>query len=371
MKSWLVMTDKKNVAIFIDSLGGGGAERVMLNLAKGLVQAGHYAHIFCLEARQDYEVSEGIPVSVLYADRNLKKIARGRYVKPSAGRLKGIVDSIESINGEFNLFLSNLDPTNAVVAQCNFKNTYYVLHSAMEHEIAREKRLGPIKWYKKLKAKRVMSGKKLIAVSKGVADEVWNLGVVDPISVDCIYNPVDKKNILDLSCEVCNDLPDEPYLLHVGRVVKAKRHDILFRTLSLIPDIKMVLLCKDVEKIRAMAKNYGVEDRVITPGFTLNPYLWMKRAEAMVLSSDYEGLPTVLIESLVCSVPVISTNCNYGPNEILTGDMASYLSPCGDEKALAKNVIRALQQKPDMSEMPILTQVTMDKAVQQYLALAN
>jgi glycosyltransferase involved in cell wall biosynthesis len=365
------MSDKKNVAIFIDSLGGGGAERVMLNLAKGLVQEGHYAHIFCLEARQDYEVPEGIPVSVLYSDRSLKKIARGRYIKPSVVKLRGVVDSIELINGRFNLFLSNLDPTNAVVSQCDFRNTYYVLHSAMEHEIAREKRLGPIKWFKKLKAKKVMSGKKLIAVSEGVAREAKNLGVVKPASVVTIYNPIDIDRVSRLSSEVVTGVPSEPYLLHVARVVKAKRHDVLMKALSHIPDIKMVLLCKDVEKVRSIARKYGVEDRVVTPGFTLNPYVWMKGAEVMVLSSDYEGLGMVLLESLVCGTPIVSTDCNYGPNEILTGDMASYLSPCGDEKALAKNVNRALQQKPDMSGMPILAQVTMNKAVQQYLALAN
>lgn len=365
------MSNKKNIAIFIDSLGGGGAERVMLNLAKGLVEAGHYAHIFCLESRKDHDVLESIPVSVLYKDRNLKRIARGRYVKSSAIALSELVASTESLNGCFNLFLSNLDPTNAVVSRCDFKNVHYVLHNSMEHEIDSQKRLGPIKWFKKLRAKKVMDGKDLVAVSQGVAEEAESLGVIRPNSVCRIYNPSDLDRIRCLAAMEGGGVPSEPYLVHVGRVVKQKRHDILFSALSMVPDIKLVLLCKDIDKALLLAKKYGVEDRVINAGFTTNPYNWMAQASLMVLSSDFEGLPTVLIESLACGTPVVSTDCKYGPSEILTGEMADFLSPCGDAKALADNLRKALSSPPSISQASILKEVTMDKAVKQYIALAN
>lgn len=371
LKGWLDMGDKKNIAIFIDSLGGGGAERVMLNLAKGLVEAGHYAHIFCLESRKDHDVSEEISVSVLYADRNLKKITRGRHLKKSAIDLENMVASVEERCGGFNLFLSNLDPTNAVVDRCGFNNVHYVLHSSMEHEIARERRLGPLKYWRKLKSKKIMDQKNLVAVSKGVAEEAETLGVIKPLSVKTIYNPVDVEMIKELSRLPSAEIPSEPYILHVGRVVKAKRHDVLLEALSLVPDIKLVLLCKDVEKAKNLAKKHGVLERVILPGFTVNPYVWMARAELTVLSSDYEGLSMALIESLICRTPVVSTNCNYGPSEILIGDMAGYLSPCGDSVALAKNINRALGAAVPATDAPILNEVGLHKAVEQYIALAN
>lgn len=363
--------NKKNVAIIIDSLGGGGAERVVLNLAKGLLEAGHYPHVFCLESRIDHVTPDGIDVTVLYPDRTLKSITRGRNAKVSASKLMGAVKGIESKSGRFNLYLSNLDPTNNVVSKCDFKNVYYVLHSAMKHELDRAKKLGPIKYWKKLKAKKVMSGKDLVAVSQGVCEEANSIAAIKPNTVTTIYNPIDSKQILKQAEEVNSLIPTEPYIVHVGRVVKAKRHDVLLKALAMVPDVKLVLLCKDIEKIRVLAEKYGVIDRVVTPGFTNNPYNWIKHAELMVLSSDYEGLSMVLLESAVCGTAMVSTDCNYGPNEILTGELKKYLSPCGDFKALAKNIELALKEKPNVNDLPILNEVTLDKAVEQYIALAD
>jgi len=365
------MNNSKNIAIFIDSLGGGGAERVMLNLAKGLVLAGHKPHIFCLESRKDHELPVNIPVHVLYLNKKLKKITGRFNIVASAKKLEGLVGSVVTANGPFNLHLANLDPTNKVVARCSFKNVHYVLHSAMEHEIAREKKLGPLKYWKKLKAKKVMDGKKLVAVSKGVAEEALNLGVIKPKSVTTIYNPCDFELIKNLSKEECVDIPNEPYLIHVGRVVKAKRHDVLFKALARVPNIKMVLLCKDVTKARKVAAKFGVEDRLITPGFTNNPYNWIANSKLMVLSSEYEGLPTVIMESLVCNTPVVATNCNYGPSEILVGDMQQFLVPVGDDVALSNKINETLASLPRVLTSPILEEVTLESAVKKYIALAN
>lgn len=364
------MSTPKNIAIFIDSLGGGGAERVMLNLAKGLVLAGHSPHIFCLESRRDHDLPTNIPIHVLYPGKKLKKITNRFNILKSVKKLEKLVLSVCKNSGPFNLHLSNLDPTNKVVEKCSFENVYYVLHSAMEHEIAREKKLGPLKYWRKLKAKRVMNGKKLVAVSKGVAEEALSLGVITPKSVTTIYNPCDIEEIESLSKEMEVDIPSEPYLIHVGRVVKAKRHDVLFKALALVPKIKLVLLCKDIKKVRKVAKKYGVEGRLITPGFTKNPYSWVANSKLMVLSSEYEGLPTVILESLVCGTPVVATNCNYGPSEILTGDMEHLLVPVGDHLALAGKINEALSSTQISHSSPILKEVTLANAVEKYIALA-
>ncbi len=361
----------KNVAIFIDSLGGGGAERGMLNLAKGLLSAGHFPHIFCLESRKDHQLPGNILVHVLYSDMKLKKIVNRSNIAKSAEQLQQLVTSIEKKNGPFNLCLANLDPTNKLVARCDFKNVYYVLHNSMEQEIARERKLGPIKYFKKVKAKKVMDGKDLVAVSEGVAKEAESINIITPKSVRTIYNPSDLDDIRQLSKEINFEIPKIPYLVHVGRVVKQKRHDILFKALKMVPDIKLVLLCKDIEKARDLASRYGVEDRIITPGFTNNPYNWIAKAKLMVLSSDFEGLPTVLVESLICKTPIVSTDCKFGPREILTGEMAEFIVPVGDHVALANKINQALKSPPSTHNAPILEEVTMDKAVARYIALAN
>jgi glycosyltransferase involved in cell wall biosynthesis len=85
----------------------------------------------------------------------------------------------------------------------------------------------------------------------------------------------------------------------------------------------------------------------VLPGHVDNPYAFMSRASAFVLSSIYEGLPTVLIEALACGAPVISTDCPSGPAEILENGRFGRLVPVGNEEALAAAIQRTLEAPPD------------------------
>ena len=90
-----------------------------------------------------------------------------------------------------------------------------------------------------------------------------------------------------------------------------------------------------------------------------------------MLSSDFEGLPTVLIESLACGTPVVSTDCPHGPSEILTGNLSPYLVPRRDPKALAKMIDEVVKQPPSLAEVEILAKVDATLIAKQYLALAK
>ena len=107
------------------------------------------------------------------------------------------------------------------------------------------------------------------------------------------------------------------------------------------------------------------------PGFQQNPYNWVQHAKALVLSSDFEGLPTVLIEALAVGTPVVSTNCTFGPSEILTGELSKYLVPVQQSEALANAVKQVLADKPNVENADILKQVQAEQVALQYLALAN
>ena len=88
------------------------------------------------------------------------------------------------------------------------------------------------------------------------------------------------------------------------------------------------------------------------------------------MSSDSEGLPTVLIESLILGTPVVSTNCPTGPSEILTGDLARFLSPVGDHKSLARNMVDALSGYPAITES-IIERYDSKHVAQQYIGHAE
>ena len=90
-----------------------------------------------------------------------------------------------------------------------------------------------------------------------------------------------------------------------------------------------------------------------------------------MLSSDYEGLPTVLIEALACGTPVVSTNCPHGPDEIMTGALSEYLVPKREPEQLANKINQALNANIDLSQSDILCKVQAKYIAQQYLALCG
>jgi len=86
----------------------------------------------------------------------------------------------------------------------------------------------------------------------------------------------------------------------------------------------------------------GIKEQVEILGFMKNPYPVIKNAKLLILSSEREGLPTVLVEALILGTPVVSTNCISGPSEILTEDLSHYLSKVNDAEDLADKIAKAL-----------------------------
>jgi glycosyltransferase involved in cell wall biosynthesis len=109
----------------------------------------------------------------------------------------------------------------------------------------------------------------------------------------------------------------------VGRLVKAKGFDLLIEALGLIanPSLFLTLLGEGplLEELRDQAKARGLGKQIRFVGFQKNPYAFIARADAFVLSSRYEGFPNVILEALACGTPVIATPAVGGTKEILEG----------------------------------------------------
>jgi glycosyltransferase involved in cell wall biosynthesis len=118
--------------------------------------------------------------------------------------------------------------------------------------------------------------------------------------------------------------------------------------------------------LEAQARREGIKDCVALPGFVDNPYSYMARAAVFALSSDWEGLPTVLIESLALGTPVVSTDCESGPREILSHGVLGELVPVGDVPALANAISRALDRGRVSLSSDILKPFTLDVVLDQF-----
>jgi len=121
-------------------------------------------------------------------------------------------------------------------------------------------------------------------------------------------------------------------------------------------------------RLESIINQLGLIDHVALPGFVANPYAVMSRSAAFILSSQWEGLPTVLIEAMACGCPIVATDCHSGPREILDGGRYGKLVPIGDADAICRSMLEVLQQRPSaliLRQRALLYSV--DHAVENYL----
>lgn len=198
-------------------------------------------------------------------------------------------------------------------------------------------------------AKLIYDGQNIVGVSSCVANEFTRRFKVRPKSLNYVYNAVDKNRIVKSSLEDVESLPSGDFILHAGRFDRVKRHDRLLRSFEKIRhEIKLVLLGDGpaVFFVKELIRELNLEDRVFLLGWKHNPYPYLKKAKLVVLSSDNEALPTVLIESLMLGTPVVSIDCMCGPSEILRGQLSQFLVPPDDEFLLSDAIDRALSDYP-------------------------
>ena len=219
----------------------------------------------------------------------------------------------------------------------------------------------------------------VVAVSQGVRDSLITMTGLPKAKVKVIYNPVVTPELL-LKADEPLDHPwflsnEVPVILSVGRLTQQKDYSTLIRAFALVrreQPARLVILGDGEERpnLEALVCELGLGEDVALPGFVDNPYKYMRRAAVFVLSSKWEGLPTVLIEALACGCPVVSTDCPSGPAEILEWGKWGPLVPVGDADALAKAIVQTLERPPDRELLRKRgLEFGAERAVQQYLEL--
>jgi glycosyltransferase involved in cell wall biosynthesis len=219
---------------------------------------------------------------------------------------------------------------------------------------------------------------KIIAVSDGVAEDVSMALSIPRSHVLTIYNPVITPLMHERAAESVDhswfEAGQPPVVLGIGRLTRQKDFGTLIHAFAEVVKrrpARLVILGEgeDRHMLEMQVKQLGLENSVCLPGFAQNPYAYLARCGAFVLSSLWEGLPTVLIEALACGAPVVATDCPNGPREILEDGAWGSLVPCADPGIMAARIIEALDKPAAHQPSPGATRFTIDNVVKQYLAL--
>ena len=142
----------------------------------------------------------------------------------------------------------------------------------------------------------------------------------------------------------------------IGRLSPEKDQRTLIRAVSLLPAAqpwRLAIVGDGPERpaLQALARELGVADRIVFTGEVSDPFGFMMRARLAVCASVYEGLGNAIIEALACGTPVVSTDCPYGPSEILQSGRYGALTPVGDAPAMAAAISEALNAAPDRAAL--------------------
>lgn len=349
-----------NFTFVVTNLAGGGAEKALIKLSAGLANKGHEVELVLLEHLVEHAVPESVRCVAL-----TKTVSKGWIGKRLlARRLRRHLASPRD------LLVSTLPFADEVTVLARAQRHWCRIANTLGSELDRLAVRNPGKAERRHRRYHALySERPLIAVSAGVATDLRRrIGVTGPIEI--IPNPFDFDAMRRAARETAPGLPDRPYVLHVGRFAGQKRHDLLLDAWArLDTDRRLVLLTPPEPRLQAMIEARGLRDRVQVAGFQGNPYPWIAAADLLVLCSDHEGLPNVLIEALACGTPAVSTDCPSGPREILAA-FPECLVPCGDAARLAEVIAACLRRPVDTSRAD-LSAYAMEGVVAAYERLAG
>jgi glycosyltransferase involved in cell wall biosynthesis len=367
----IAANNDKRVAVFAASMRGGGAERSMANLAKGITKRGYQVDLVLARAEGPY--LQDLPESIRVVDLNASRVIKSapaliRYLRRE--RPDAMISSVDYVNivALWARRLSGVKTRLVINEQNNLS-----MHTA--NAASRREKLMPWlarRYYKWANA--------IVAVSAGVQEDLADVIRLPLDRIDVIYNPSVSESDVQASANQVVEHPwfqDQqiPVLLAVGRLTAQKDYPTLLRAFARLRSEKLVRLVilgegEDREMLEALVRDLNMTEDVSLPGFAENPFAYMARASLFVMSSRWEGLPTVLVEALCCGTPVVSTDCPSGPREILRDPRCGRLVPVADVNALSAAIKSALDgelQKPDRASwLPF----EMENVTDRYLKVA-
>lgn len=334
---------KPKIGLFVASLGGGGAERVMVTLANNFARRAYPTQLVI--AYPDLTYANELVPQVQLINLNTYRMMRtiiplARYLR--AERPDALLATLTEVNmtAVVARILARV-PTRVVVREASTP-TRQLLQSPHR----KQRLIG------KLQGLLYQGADAVVAISKGVYRDLVQNFHLPPEKIALIYNPVPLQQIYTLM-HAPVDHPwfqpsSSPVILSVGRLDPAKDYPTLIRAFAQVRstiEARLLILGEGAERnaLQQLINQLQLRDSVQMPGFDPNPFRYMRRASLYVLSSRYEGFPNALVQALACGCPVVSTDCESGPRDILNEGQYGRLVPVGDANQMAQAILSMLK----------------------------
>lgn len=368
----LISNRMTDVAIFLMDLDGGGAERVMLNLARGFAEQGLKVDLVLVKPEGPYlsqipQLSQKVRVIKLESSRLILSLpALARYLKQEQPPV--LISALEDTN-MVALWAKKLAgvSTQVVVTVHNHLSRAAKYATKLKHQLTPQL----VKWF-------YPWADTIVAVSQGVAEDLIEMGLPRE-KIKAIYNPILTPELSEKFQESVDHSwflsAQPPVILGVGRLDKQKDFPTLLHAFAKVRQqhqVRLMILGEGGERayLESLAQKLGLAEDVVFPGFVANPHAYMARAAVLVLSSAWEGFGNVLVEAMAAGTPIVSTDCESGPAEILANGQYGKLVAVGDSEGMAEAIAKTLEEAPDSKLLQERAdEFSLEKALTQYQQL--
>jgi glycosyltransferase involved in cell wall biosynthesis len=350
------LVNRRQVAVYVPALTGGGAERVAAVLARGLQESGHHVELLVdYEAHENRDLVCDVDVSVLGVGHGASVLRLARLL--ASGRLDIVVSMGASTNVK--LVAAHL------LARSSAKLilSYHATLGAVS---------GKLSWSAyPLAPFLVRYAARTVSVSNHLLNDLVKSWHVPPKRVVRIYNPVPVERALPIDADGLAARPR--VVMGMGRLTPEKDFATLIRAVALLPDrdTRLVIYGEGPERkpLLELAGSLGLADRVELPGYVINPWPVFAEARCFVISSPAEAFGNVAVEALASGLPVVTTDCG-GPVEILDHGRYGTVVPVADPARLAAAIAEALKRPGDPEpRVARANEFATARIVEQYNAL--
>ena len=404
--------EKKKVCILTEYLAGGGVPKAVVDLANELAQRGYVVHLFSFSLDVQFDLNKDnihlfkIKAKRIIPVRPLKELLRRLHLPNTFGllakpftvpgaflvfllensrfsyrllhrrRINALKELIQQ-NGPYAAFFSHLPALNFLTIACQPPNYYCVIHGDIKgraefiwrrswRHTGASKRLR--NFLRRRQAINFYSGQNIVTVGEELLERTLEYGI-KPRSIQHIYNIFDFAKLRKRA--QAYEPAQSDYIVYVGRLTKDKDPVTLLNAYAksgIKQKLVMIGAGDHEQTIKNLAQQLGIADKLVLPGYLANPYPYVKNAKALVLTSRVEGVPLVLVEALILGTPVVSTACYTGPKEVLTDELAEFLSPVGDVDAFARKLVKVIARPPKIQDKHI-NKFALEKNIAKYISL--
>ncbi len=355
-------------------MGAGGTERLTIDLMSGFLRRGHPVDLVLLA--QEGDLLDQVPDSVNIINLAVPRIWHAlpplrRYFQQH--RPAGMIAALSPLT------------VIAALATRSIGNRPRLLlsdHCSLRQQYAAQPRM--LKTMQLAMAATYRLADAVVGVSQGVSTEIAEMALLPRSKVSTIYNPVGppRRSNPPPSDQTLWAERSGKRILSVGSLKSQKNHSLLLKAFAEFSQKTQAVLAiigegPERQALEAEIIALDLQDKVLLPGFTANPGDYYTTADLFVLSSDYEGMGNVIVEALHCGLPIVSTDCEFGPREILQPrSSASHtqtygqLVPTGNAPALCAAMQNQLATPPDQHHQKNRAHdFAIDIAVDAYLSL--